>query len=155
MTNAFVTHQSSRHLDVADKHQASIAATLAHRLAKARDAQNQQLIALLEHEQRQLARQQPVTEFIFSTAAQWVETLRQRLVSAIAQPAALSVEQIVGDSGAILWRAYDPTTGETRYAESDAEIVDWIENSRARGMAPGILGLWGWQDSAFRQPPTR
>lgn len=152
MTNAFITHQPSRHSDVADKHQASIAANLADRVEKAKAAQNQQLLALLYQEQQQLARQLPQPRQIVGVVAQWAHSQWQRLHSAIVESDILSVERIVGESGILLWRAYDPVSGETRYAESESEIVDWIETSRTCGVTPGILGLWGWQSQIIRTP---
>lgn len=151
MTNTFITYQSSRHSDVADKHQSSIAARLAERVEKARVAQNQQLLALLYQEQQQLTRQLPLSRKLFG-GVQWAHTLWQRLQSAVNQSDTLSVEQIVGESGTLLWRAYDPVSGETRYAESASEIVDWIETSRTCGVTPGIVGLWGWQSQIIRMP---
>jgi hypothetical protein len=146
MATFFITQQTSPQL--ATQHQANIAATLAHRLEKARMAQNLQLVALLEQEQRQL--QAPVAQRFWEASGQWLTNLGTQLVQAIAHPAELSIERIIGDSGEVLLRAYDPETGETRYAETENEIVDWIETSRARGITPGILGLWGWQHSVLK-----
>ncbi len=149
MATFFITHQTSLHPQLVAKHQANIAAALAHRLEKAKMAQNLQLVALLEQEQRQLQGQVPGVQGLWTASVQWLANLRAQLVQAVAEPAELSIERIVGDSGHVLLRAYDPETGETRYAETESEIVDWIETSRARGMTPGILGLWGWQHSAL------
>jgi len=95
MTNAFITHQPSRHSDVGDKHQASIAASLDARLEKARAAQNQQLLALLYQEQQQLARQLPLSRQGFGVVAQWAHSQWQRLHSAIVESDILSVERVV------------------------------------------------------------
>lgn len=39
----------------------------------------------------------------------------------------IRIEEIRTPSGAIAWYAHDPRTGRSRYAESSAEIVAWLE----------------------------
>ena len=114
----------SNHSELFAKHQANITASLARRLDRARATQNTQLLALLEQEQQQLggiASSQPT-----SGVTPWFAVIWHRLTEAIAHPSRLSIEKLMSD-GVIYWRAYDPTTNETRYAETEAEIIDWIE----------------------------
>lgn len=124
MMNALLNHQS----EVSARHRANIAASLAHRLAQARAARNFQLLSLLEQEQQQLNQRQP-TQTNLSTLTQWGKAVWNRLVNATASPA-VSIQAKTGDSGAVIWRAYNPTTGETRYAETEAEVIDWVESQQ-------------------------
>ncbi len=110
MTPAVFTNSSKL------RHQANIAASLAHRIQKAKAAQNADLLALLEREQRQLSIASPIK-------AAW-----QRSINAL--PDRVSIEPLISETGAIAWRATDPRSGETRYAETEAELIDWIEDYR-------------------------
>jgi hypothetical protein len=116
------------HAGIFARHQASIAASLAHRLEIARAAQNTQLIALLEQEQRQLGLQSTVADR-WSSLGDRVSRWWQACMVAIDQHSQLSVQQVSTESGEILWRAYDPHTGKTLYADSKAEVVKWIEDN--------------------------
>ncbi len=150
MTNAFLPHGRSPHSrsyqsELAAQHESSMAASLARRLAKAKADGNPTLIALLEAEQRQLHPPLPLIQRALVHSVRWSQALWQRLTAALARPVEISVEQIVGDTGATLWRAYDPATGDTFYAATESEVVDWIETSSQRGVDRQILGLWGWQ----------
>jgi hypothetical protein len=113
--------------EIAAQHQAAILASLSHRIAVAKASQNVELVFLLEQERRQFNQpDQPGIQEIGSHLKQvWRNWMR-----AIDESSRLSVERIVGDSGAILWRAYDPMSGKTLYAESSSEVVKWIEDNR-------------------------
>ncbi|MBI4780237.1 MAG: hypothetical protein HY785_02825 [Oscillatoriophycideae cyanobacterium NC_groundwater_1537_Pr4_S-0.65um_50_18] len=108
------------------QHKAAIAASLSRRLEVARAAQNFQLIALLEQEQKQLglAPNQHGLAFVNKVKQVW-----NSWMDAIARQSMLSIDQIVGDSGTVFWRAYDPRTGKTLYAESESEVLQWIEDN--------------------------
>jgi hypothetical protein len=121
MTNALLTNQS----ELIARHQANIAASLAHRLDHARATQNAQLLALLEQEKQQL-RQNESLQPAFSPI-RWGRGFWNRLTEALFQPSQVSIEPMVGSSGAIIWRGFDPRTGETRYAETEGELIDWVE----------------------------
>ncbi len=123
MMNTLLNNQP----ELAAKHQANIAASLAHRLEQARAARNFQLLTLLEQEQ-QLIQSQPTQNV---KPIQWGKAVLARLMNASANSSAVSLEAITSDSGAVIWRAYDPTTGETRYAETEAEVIDWLEAQRS------------------------
>ena len=114
----------SNHSELLAKHQANITASLARRLDRARAAQNTQLLALLEQEQQQLGGIAPNQRM--SGLTRWFAVIWHRLSEAIAHRSELSIEKLMSD-GVIYWRAYNPTTNETRYAETEAEIIDWIE----------------------------
>lgn len=40
----------------------------------------------------------------------------------------LSVEKIIDSSGNVAWYAYNPRTRRSRYAETQAELVSWLES---------------------------
>ncbi len=112
---------------IAAQHQVAILTSLSHRIAVAKASQNVELVFLLEQERRQFDHDdrhkvQAIGNQIKHAWNNWIR--------AIDESSRLSVERIVGDSGAILWRAYDPMTGKTLYAESTSEVVQWIEDNR-------------------------
>jgi hypothetical protein len=113
--------------EISAQHQASIASSLAHRLAVAQAAKNTQLIELLVQEQKQLglAPHQPGLS-AFSTK---IKQVWQSWMEAIDRYSNLSVEQIVGEDGTIFWHAHDPKTGKTLYAESRSDVIKWIEDN--------------------------
>jgi hypothetical protein len=41
----------------------------------------------------------------------------------------ISIDLIPTSSGDFIWRGYDPRTGETRYGETEADMVDWLEQN--------------------------
>lgn len=110
------------------KHQASMEASLAHRLEVARATRNTQLIALLEKEAQQIKAQAPhpvgLPE-IFSTVRYWWAGVKQ----GIENSTKLSVEKIVDESGTTWWYAHDPRSGKTLYAETDTDVLQWIEEN--------------------------
>lgn len=101
-------------------------ASLAHRLEVAKASQNDYLVALLEREQRQLGVER--TRVKGSSLIGWLSQRWNDFVEAIANSSKLSVERISAD-GAIFWYAYDPQTGKALYAESESEVLDWIEKN--------------------------
>ncbi|MGV0027534.1 hypothetical protein [Phormidesmis priestleyi] len=121
--------------EIAAQHQAAILASLSRRIAVAKAAQNVELVFLLEQERRQFDQNnQPRMRAISSSdpqgVADQIKQVWRNWMRAIDESSRLSVERIVGDSGVILWRAYDPMTGKTLYAESSSEVVKWIEDNR-------------------------
>jgi hypothetical protein len=141
MTSVFLTSSPSLQAEVAAKHQASMMASLAARLEKARLASNELLITRLNQEQLQLAQavgNQPTS----GRLGQSVRSIWQRVVAAIVQPALPVVESVVTPQG-IVWRAYNPATGESRWAETEGDVIDWLEaNRQISGQIPGpMLGI--------------
>lgn len=118
----------SKNSDFLSKHDANIAASLAHRLDVARATCNTALIALLEQEENQLKSVCPPSTTAH-TAQGWMATLKQWM-TAIANSSKLTVERIRDESGEIWWYAFDPRTGKTLYAENESEVVQWIEDNR-------------------------
>ncbi|HEY9638831.1 MAG TPA: hypothetical protein V6C57_00015 [Coleofasciculaceae cyanobacterium] len=113
--------------EISAQHRAAMAASLARRMAVAQAAQNTQLIALLEAEQKQLGlapRQHGLSDLLTKIKQVW-----HAWMEAIDQQSHLSVEQVVGDDGTIFWYAHDPKTGKTLYAESRSDVVKWIEDN--------------------------
>ncbi len=112
---------------ISAQHQATIAASLARRLAVAKAAQNTQLLTLLEQEQQQLDRKSyPLN--LAALVAQ-VKQVWHSWLNALDRHSQLSVKQVVGESGITFWHAYDPKTGKSLYAESSSEVVKWIEDN--------------------------
>lgn len=110
------------------QHRANLAASLAHRLEVAKAAHNTQLIVLLEQEQRQLGLIANSTPFSASFF-QRIKATWNNWMEAIANSTKLSVERIVDESGMLWWRAYDPTSGKMLYAETESEVLQWIEEN--------------------------
>ncbi|NJR66623.1 MAG: hypothetical protein HC772_17025 [Leptolyngbyaceae cyanobacterium CRU_2_3] len=113
--------------EISAQHQATIAASLARRLAVAQADQNMQLIALLEQEQEQLSLDSRQSGFAAFSAQ--IKQIWHSWMEAIVQSSELSVDQIMGDDGTLFWRAHDPQTGKTLYAESRSDVVKWIEDN--------------------------
>lgn len=109
--------------EIAAQHQATIAASLARRLAVAKAAQNTQLLTLLEQEQQQLNRESHPLNLLALINKVWHSWL-----DALDRHSQLSVKQIVSN-GITFWHAYDPKTGKSLYAESSSEVVKWIEDN--------------------------
>lgn len=114
---------------ISAQHQATIAASLAHRLAVAKAAQNHQLVALLEQEQHQIDRTSNRSLGLSGLAVN-VKRVWHSWLDALDRHSQLSVKRVVGESGIIFWHAYDPQTGKSLYAESSSEVVKWIEDNR-------------------------
>lgn len=118
----------NNHPELSARHKANIAASLAHRLDRARATRNFQLLTLLEQEQQQLIQSESTQQTGFSNPIQWGKAVWYRLIDAIANSSRISIKPVtMSDSGTVIWRAYDPTTGKTRYAETEADLIDWIE----------------------------
>jgi hypothetical protein len=101
------------------KHQENIAESLAHRTEVANIHRDLQLLHLLQKEQEQLE--------AFEAQAPQRLNLWQWLASMMAKRTQVSVEKIQGPSGKTAWRAHHPRTGQSRYAETLAEITAWLE----------------------------
>ena len=122
---------STNYPELSARHKANIAASLAHRLDRARAARNFQLLTLLEQEQQLMQSEQTQQQTAFTNPIQWGKAVWYRLVDAIANSSRISIKPVtMSNSGTVIWRAYDPTTGKTRYAETEAELIDWIEAQR-------------------------
>lgn len=127
MANTLHIHDA----DLLSQHQANIIASLSHRLEVARATHNTQLIALLEQEQRQLRAQGifgkagGLTDLTYRIRQWWAG-----VINAIENSSKLSVERIVDETGSVWWYAFDPCTGKTLYAETEAEVMQWIEENQ-------------------------
>ncbi|MDX2271353.1 MAG: hypothetical protein NW237_05315 [Cyanobacteriota bacterium] len=107
------------------KHQENIAASLAHRLQSAQASHNTQLISALQQEQEQLRLSQQA-----APAMQWLAGLQQmwqRFCRALALDSELDVRIVVDSTGVSWWYARQPRTGETVYADTQSELLAWIE----------------------------
>ena len=124
MTNVFQTNDS----DIFARHRANIIDSLTRRLNVARAAQDTQLVALLEQEQQQLGLKTAAARNLSSASR--LKNGWHHWLNAIANRSKLSVEQMHDASGASWWHAHDPKTGMTLYAESESEIINWIEENQ-------------------------
>ena len=127
MANALHINDS----DLLAQHRENIIASLSHRLEVARATHNTQLIALLEQEQRQLKAQVTFGKAgSLSAFSNRVKRWWSEIINAIENSNKLSVEQVVDETGSVWWYAYDPCTGKTLHAETETEVMQWIEDNR-------------------------
>lgn len=110
------------------QHQATLKTLLERRLAVAKARNDQALITILEQEQRQLNGEQS-TQNLASTPLPPLRQAWNWLTRYISQTPQLSVEQIIDEGGHIWWRGFDTRTGKGIFADSEAEIVSWIEQN--------------------------
>lgn len=101
------------YLELSIKHKAAISELLTHRLKIAKANQNTKLVSLLEQERQLEENPQPAQVNFWN----W-----------LTQPKQISVKQIPSSSGTVMWEGYNPRTGETRLAETEAEMIDWLEH---------------------------
>ena len=71
--------------ELSARHKANIAASLAHRLDRARATRNFQLLTLLEQEQQQLIQSESTQQAGFSNPIQWGKAVWYRFIDAIAR----------------------------------------------------------------------
>lgn len=139
----------NNHPELSARHKANISASLARRLDQARATRDFQLLALLEQEQQQLIQSEPPQQSALSNSIQWGKAVWYRLINAIANCSRISIKAVtMSDSGAVIWRGYNPTTGETRYAETEAELIDWVE---AQQYSSGVSETSYPRATKFRQ----
>lgn len=123
MANVFQVKDS----EVFAQHRANIMASLSHRLEVARNTHNTQLIHLLEQEQRQLS-----SPHLLNQGTPILEAIQHwwgSLTHAIASASSLTVQQMWDEQGNLWWYAHDPISGMSLYAETEAEVVTWIEDN--------------------------
>ncbi len=131
MAHAFYA-STTPNIEITQKHLDNIAASLTHRLEVARANQNFGLVAQLEQERQELQRQYRLPTLV-RTPHPSLLAIGQRLWSdlktAIVQSTQLSVDRWVTDAGEVWWQAHDPQTGKALYTDSEAEVVQWIEDN--------------------------
>ncbi|MBD0269071.1 MAG: hypothetical protein ICV77_12355 [Cyanobacteria bacterium Co-bin8] len=111
-----------------EQHRTNLLSNLNRRVAIAKSQQNRSLVALLEQEQHQLEANwaQPIK-------ISRLQRLRQswsNLQTVLANQSQLQVKQVQDEAGQPWWYVFDPRTGKTLYAESENEVVFWIEENR-------------------------
>jgi len=107
------------------RHRDSMMASLARRMEVAQSRNDFRLVELLEQEKAQIAADANTNGILRSLAA-GLKTLQQRLVRAVFGGAELQVHEF-GIGSDHWWYAFDPQTGQTVYADSEAELRLWIE----------------------------
>jgi NAD-dependent oxidoreductase involved in siderophore biosynthesis len=123
MTATFYIHTPS----IAEQHRANMAATLAHRIEVAQRNNDVHLLEQLKREQRELENATP-----YRTASGLLQKLGhlwQDVMKAMAQADLLKVEEVVDRDGEVWWYAHDPKTGKALWAQSEAEVIKWIEDN--------------------------
>jgi hypothetical protein len=114
-----------------NQHYENLLAHLSRRMEAARQRNDRRLLAMLEQEQRQLQAEWSTSSMpAIARPAQGLQDWWQRLMTAIENSSKLQVEQLQGTGGAMWWYAYDPSSGKTIYAESESDVVKWIEDNR-------------------------
>jgi len=140
--NAPLNNSLTPQSELEAKHQENIKASLANRLAKAKAEADAQLVDLLEQEQLQLRKYFVTT--IAPSPSEWMRNLWSKLFykfnPTTTEP---SVEMITAERGEMIWRGYNPGTDETFYANTEAEIIDWLETLVHRPSNIAMYGAWG------------
>ncbi|MGB7414508.1 MAG: hypothetical protein WA902_09900 [Thermosynechococcaceae cyanobacterium] len=112
-----MTHTLAPSTGGQEKHQVNMVQTLAHRTNVASVQRDLQLLKLLQQERQQLS----------TPTKQKSHELFQRFKALIAKRTEISVEKIQAPSGQTAWRVYNPRTRRSRYTETPAEVLDWLE----------------------------
>lgn len=66
------------------------------------------------------------------TCRSWLKKMWRSLVTALSQNAEMRVWKTEDKTGRLLWKLYDPITGETFDFNSENEVRTWIEESYNR-----------------------
>jgi len=114
-----------------NQHYENLLAHLSRRMEAARQRNDRRLLAMLEQEQRQLQAEWSAPAMpAIAHPANGLRAWWQRLMTVIENSSKLQVEQLQGAGGAVCWYAYDPSSGKALYAESESDVVKWIEDNR-------------------------
>jgi hypothetical protein len=116
MTNTISINQTSLN-SAQDRHQEAILAILSHRFKIAQSDRNLELLSLLEQERQQLEQ----------SYQRSFQPQKRSLWDWLTQPAKVSIAQLPSTSGKY-FRGYNPITGEIRYGETEADMIDWLED---------------------------
>ena len=111
------------------QHLTNMAASLDHRIDVARANNDYRLLELLLKEKDQL---ESFPDHWMNAPKNIVERFQflwKKVVQSFENVGKLNVEKIVDVSGNVWWYAHDPRTGKTLWAESEPEIVKWIEDN--------------------------
>lgn len=111
-----------------ETHRANLLSNLNRRIAIAKSQGNPALIATLEKEKRQI--ELIWTQPLKLSPLQSVRRFWADLVMNLANRAQLQVEQVCDEAGRLWWYAFDPRSGRTLYAETENEVICWIEENR-------------------------
>lgn len=111
-----------------ETHHRNLLLNLNRRIEIAKTSSNAALVSLLEAERNQIERAwtQPLT-------ANWGQLIRQRwqqLQAYLAGRVQLQVEYVQDEAGQNWWYAFDPRSGKVLYAETENEVICWIEDNR-------------------------
>ncbi|ASC69940.1 hypothetical protein XM38_008700 [Halomicronema hongdechloris C2206] len=105
-------------------HRTNLLARLEQRIAAAQIRHDEQLLALLEQERQQLQ-----MGWGQSNDGNRLVRFWQWLERALWSPPELQVKSLQDKAGQLWWYAFDPRTGKTLYAESETDVIKWIEDN--------------------------
>lgn len=111
------------------QHYANLLSRLAQRMELARSRDDRHLLSLLEQEQRQLETEWSIQRAI-APRQNGLKALWSRFKAALDNSSKLHVERLTGSGDATWWYAYDPCSGKALYAETESDVVKWIEDNR-------------------------
>ncbi|HEY9735919.1 MAG TPA: hypothetical protein V6D06_06535 [Trichocoleus sp.] len=111
-----------------ETHRANLLSNLNRRIAIAKSQGNASLVATLEQEKRQI--EVIWTQPLKTSPLQLIRHFWSDLQANLSNQVQLQVEQVCDQSGHPWWYAFDPRTGKTLYAESESEVICWIEENR-------------------------
>lgn len=112
---------------IARQHLNNMSASLAHRIEVARANDDHNLLLQLKQEQQLLQE----SDYIAGSRTKFggLQQFWQQIITAMQNADKLHVEQIVDESGEKWWYAHDPRTDKTLWADTQAEVVKWIEDN--------------------------
>jgi len=125
ISSAQVCHTDSSPEQLLYTHRTNLLARLEQRIAAAQARHDQRLLALLEQERQQLQ-----ISWTPSTGSNPLVRFWQWLKQTLLSSPQLQVTSLRDNTGQLWWYAFDPRTGKTLYAESDTEVIQWIEDNR-------------------------
>ncbi|NJM98321.1 MAG: hypothetical protein HC800_15210 [Phormidesmis sp. RL_2_1] len=110
--------------DLASTHRTHLLTSLNHRLDVAKANHNERLVAVLEHEYRQItALSEPRT-----IASRW-QQLWMSFADTLSEWTKVQIEQTVDANGRLRWYAYNPQAGEALVTDSKEKMQQWIKSS--------------------------
>lgn len=114
---------------IAKQHLKNIVSSLEHRIEVARENHDSRLLELLLKEKAQLESFPGQWASVPRTLINTLGHLWHQIQQAIENADRLHVEKIVDEAGNVWWYAHDPHTGKALWAETQSEVVKWIEDN--------------------------
>lgn len=111
-----------------ETHHRNLLLNLSRRIAIAKASGSTTLISLLESERSQIESdwEQPLNTGLGQRLGRRWQQLQDFLASRVQ----LQVEHVQDQAGRSWWYAFDPRSGKALYAETENEVICWIEDNR-------------------------